>query len=79
MTNDALKAFSDAAGLSAGTLSISIRTALLVGFLMWTSWCAIELMKYHKKHDHENIANLLSKYIQLFFLASVVVALVFIP
>jgi hypothetical protein len=79
MTNDVLRAFSDAAGISAGSLSLFIRTTLLVGFFMWASWCALELMKYHKQHDREQIANLLSKYVQLFFLISVVVALVFIP
>ncbi|MCD6040308.1 MAG: hypothetical protein K0S27_1708 [Gammaproteobacteria bacterium] len=80
MLNDStLQAFSDAAGISASGLSLSIRTCLLSSFLMWASWCALELMKYHKSHHDAHIVNLLSKYIQLFFLISVIIALVFIP
>jgi hypothetical protein len=79
LSDGALQAFSAVAGVSAGTLSLFIRTTLLVGFFMWASWCALELLKYHKNYHSENVASLLTKYIQLFFLISVVVALVFIP
>jgi hypothetical protein len=72
-----LSAFSTAAGISAENLSLFIRTGLLVGFFMWAAWCALELMKYHKVHHSDNIATLLNKYVQLFFLISIVVALVF--
>ncbi|MEO8964499.1 MAG: DUF3262 family protein [Gammaproteobacteria bacterium] len=78
-SDNTLHAFSQAAGISAENLSLFIRTTLLVGFFMWASWCALELMKYHKNHHSENVANLLGKYVQLFFLISIVVALVFIP
>jgi membrane protein DedA with SNARE-associated domain len=80
MLNDnALQAFSTAAGISAGNLSLFLRTSLLAGFFIWAAWTALALMKFHKKHNTDNIANLLGNYVQLFFLVSVVIALVFIP
>jgi nitric oxide reductase large subunit len=79
ISEGALQAFSAAAGISASNLSLFTRTCLLSSFFMWASWCALALMKYHKNHHSENIANLLGKYVQLFFLVSIVVVLVFIP
>jgi hypothetical protein len=79
LSDSALQAFSVAAGISADHLSLSIRTSLLSGFFIWTAWCALELMKYHKSHHSDHIASLLGKYVQLFFLVSIVVTLVFIP
>ncbi len=80
MLNDgALQAFSNAAGISADTLSIFIRTSLIGGFFLWSAWCALELFKHYKSQQDSNIAHLISKYVQLFFLVSVVIALVFIP
>jgi hypothetical protein len=79
LSDAALQAFSQAAGISAESLNLFIRTSLLVGFFMWASWCALELLKQHKTHQSENIASLLMKYVQVFFLVSIVIALVFIP
>jgi len=79
LSDSTLQAFSDAAGLSASHLSLSIRTCLLGSFLIWASWCALELMKNHKNHPSTTIVSLLGKYVQLFFLVSVVITLVFIP
>lgn len=80
MLNDTvLQAFSDAAGISASHLSMFIRTCLLGGFLIWASWCALELMKYYKNHHSGNVVSLFSKYVQLFFLVSIIATLVFIP
>jgi hypothetical protein len=80
MTNSSsLQAFATAAGISADNLSLFIRTSLLVFFFMWAAWCSLALMKYHKNHNGDNISTLLSNYVQLFFLVSVVVALVFTP
>jgi hypothetical protein len=76
--SNSLQAFAAAAGVSADSLSLFIRTSLLVGFFMWAAWCSLALMKYHKNRNGENIATLLSQYVQIFFLVSVVVALVFI-
>lgn len=78
LNNSPLQAFTQAAGISAESLSIFVRTSLLALFFMWAAWCSLELLKYHKVHRTENIANLLMKYIQVFFLVSVVIALVFI-
>lgn len=77
--NNTLQAFSSAAGISAVDLSLAIRTFLLSGFLIWSAWCALELMRFHKEHYKENISRLFNQYTQLFFLISIVVALVFIP
>ena len=79
LSDSALQAFSAAAGISAGHLSLSIRTCITSGFFIWAAWCALELMKFHKSTHGDNVASLISKYVQLFFLVSVVVALVFIP
>ncbi len=79
LSDNALRAFSQASSISAIDLNLFIRTALLAGFFMWAAWCAIELMKYHKSHHNENVANLFRRYVQLFFLVSLVVSLVFIP
>jgi uncharacterized protein with PQ loop repeat len=76
-SSSSLQAFSAASGVSADSLSLCIRTSLLVGFFMWAAWCVLILMKYHKAHNSENISTLLTNYVQLFFLVSVVVALVF--
>ncbi len=79
MLNDtSLQAFYASSGISANALSLFIRTALLVGFLMWAAWCVLELLKYHKQHRNENISTLLSNYVQVFFLISIMIALVFI-
>ena len=79
MLNDnVFQAFSAASSVSANYLSLSIRTCLLSSFLMWAAWCALELMKHYKNHSTENIAGLLGKYVQLFFIISVAVALTFI-
>ena len=77
--DDALKAFEQAAGITAFDLSLFIRTSLLAGFFLWAAWTALELMKYHKKANSENISVLLRNYIQLFILVTLVIALVFIP
>lgn len=80
MINEAAqKAFSQAASISMSHLSLSIRISLLVFFFIWASWCALALMKYHKSQNSENIAELLNQYVQIFFLLSIVVALVFVP
>jgi hypothetical protein len=78
-TDNALQAFSNAAGISANDLSLFIRITLLTGMFIWSTWCAIELMKFHKKHRGDNVADLLIDYVQLFFLVSIAIALVFIP
>jgi len=79
MSNDnALEAFSQAAGISNVDLSLFIRTGLLVGFIMWSAWTALELLKFHKRNSQDNVSRLLSNYIQLFFLITMVIALVFI-
>jgi hypothetical protein len=46
---------------------------------MWAAWTSLELLKYHKKNDSEKISALLNNYIQLFFLVTIIIALVFIP
>ncbi len=79
LSDSVLQAFSDSAGISASHLNLVTRTCLLSGFLIWASWCALELMKYYKSHHSGNVASLFGKYIQLFFLISVIIALVFIP
>ena len=79
LENNATQAFLAAASISALGLSLSIRTMILVGFFIWSTWCALELMKFHKEHYKENISRLLTQYIKLFFLISIIVTLVFIP
>jgi hypothetical protein len=75
----ALEAFSAAAGISADNVSIFVRTSVLILFFMWAAWTSLELLKYHKKNDSEKISALLNNYIQLFFLVTIIIALVFIP
>ncbi len=78
LSDSALQAFSHAAGLSAMSLSLCLRTAFLSGFFIWAAWCVLELMKHYKNHPHASLGDLFNHYIQLFFLISIVVALVFI-
>jgi len=78
LDDDALNAFSNAADISASSLSIFIRTGLLALFFMWAAWVVLELMRDHKKDNNGQISTLLSQYIQLFFLVSILIALVFI-
>lgn len=75
---EALNAFNDAAGISGLDLSLLIRIFILSGFFIWAAWTVIELFKFHKTKTNENISSLLSNFIQLFFLVTVVIALVFI-
>lgn len=72
------KSFADSAGITAASLSLGIRTILLAGFFIWSAWCVLQLMKFHKEHSHQNMTNLLIHYIQLFFLVTLMVGLVFI-
>ena len=74
----ALDAFGDGAGISAIVLNLLLRIGLLSGFLIWAAWCVLKLMKYHSKHGSENVAELISDYVHLFFLVAVMAALVFI-
>ena len=76
-SNGPLEAFAAAAGILPTDLSILIRTALLAGFFIWSAWCVLEVMKYYKSHPTESIASLLKDYARIFFLVSVVIALVF--
>lgn len=78
MSDDVLKAFANAAGISAFSLSIAIRTGLLVLFLMWAAWVVLELLRDHKKDHLAHVSTLLSQYIQVFFLVSILIALVFV-
>jgi hypothetical protein len=79
MLNDnAIQAFSNAAGVPSETLSLFIRTSLMGGFFIWAAWCALELFKHYKNQQNDNISHLIGQYVQLFFLISVVTALVFI-
>lgn len=77
--NNPLEAFSIAAGVTAHDFSLLIRIAILAGFLLWSTWCVLDVLKYYKSHPHESIASLFGSYIRIFFLVSVVIALVFIP
>ena len=78
MSGDVLNAFASAAGISAFSLSMFIRTSLLVLFLMWAAWLVLELLRDHKNENHINISTLLNQYIQVFFLVSILIALVFV-
>ena len=78
ITDSALAAFKAAAGISTVSLSVFIRTSLLMGFLLWAAWCVLELMKYYQSQRSENISSLLLDYVKIFFLVSIVVSLVFI-
>lgn len=70
--------FTHATGVSPAYLSLLIRTTLLSSFLIWAAWCVLALFKYYKSHSSENISGLLSQYVELFFLISILSALVFI-
>jgi hypothetical protein len=72
------KSFADSAGISAVSLSIGIRTILLASFFIWAAWCVLQLMKFHKEHSRQNIKDLLLNYVQLFFLVTIMIGLVFI-
>ncbi len=76
--NSPLDAFASAAGVTPTILSVAIRTALLVGFFIWSAWCVLEVMKFYKTQPSESLGNLLKDYAKIFFLVSVVIALVFI-
>jgi hypothetical protein len=78
LSNSALQAFSTTAGISADHLSVLTRTSLLASFLIWASWGALALMRYHRNRYSEPVVSLLIQYVQLFFLVAVVSALVFI-
>lgn len=75
--NGPMDAFAAGAGILPADLSLLIRTLLLAVFFIWSAWCVIELMKGAKTR-HEHVANLLKNYAQVFFLVSVVIALVFL-
>lgn len=76
--NGALKAFSKTAAISASELSLLIRMVLLAGFLLWSAWCVLELLKYYKHQPLFSVASLLKDYTKVFFLIAVVSSLVFI-
>lgn len=76
---DSLDAFSTAAGISGLDLSLFIRISILSSFLIWAAWCVLQVLKYYKSHPHVAIANLLGEYARIFFLVSLIVALVFVP
>lgn len=73
-----LEAFAAAAGISASELSLLIRMAILAGFFIWSAWCLLEVMRFYKSHPTESISGLLKDYARIFFLVSVVIALVFV-
>ena len=70
--------FTHAAGVSPAHLSLLIRTTLLSSFLIWAAWCVLALFTYYKSHPSENVSGLLNKYVELFFLISILSAMVFI-
>jgi len=72
------EAFENSAGISTSDLSLGIRTILLAGFFIWSAWCVLQLMKFHKEHSTQNIKQLLFNYVQLFFLVTIVIGLVFV-
>jgi Na+-driven multidrug efflux pump len=76
--NGPLEAFATAAGISAYQLSLLLRTTLLAGFFIWAAWCVLQILKYYKQHPNESIATLIQEYTRIFFLISVMIALVFI-
>ena len=73
-----LQAFEASSSINASHLSLGIRTLLLMGFLVWASSCVLSLFYYYRTQKTDRISDLLSQYIQLFFLISVIVTLVFI-
>lgn len=75
---DALTLFAEAAGIAPEYLSLIIRTVLLSSFFIWSAWCVMAIMSYYKHHRQDNLSHLFNDYIQLFFLISIMVALVFI-
>jgi hypothetical protein len=76
--DSALRAFSDSASISAGTLSNLIRITMLGLFFIWAAWCVLQLMQFYKQHLHASITSLLKDYVHVAILVTIVISLTFI-
>jgi hypothetical protein len=78
MNETALQAWEMAAGVSASSASLTIRTVLLVAVLIWAVWCIYGELHYFRHHGID-FFDALRKNSRILWIVSIAVALVFIP
>jgi integrating conjugative element protein (TIGR03758 family) len=73
----ALKAWEMAAGVSASSASLTIRTILLVIVMIWAAWCIYGELHYFRHHGID-FFDALRKNLRVLWVISITVVLVFI-
>lgn len=77
MNEAALKAWEMAAGVSASSASLTIRTILLTAVLIWAAWCIYGELHYFRHHGID-FFDALRKNLRVLWVVSITVVLVFI-
>ena len=72
----ALKAWERAAGVSASSASLTIRTLLLALVLIWAAWCVYGELHYFRHHGID-LLDALRKNLRVLWVISITVVLVF--
>lgn len=78
MSDNALAALQASAGVSPDKLSLTIRTLLLVGILVWGAWCLFGQIHHYHHHQEANFWDTYRGTVRVLFVVILAMVLVYV-